>query len=567
MKTNSCRLGLIGALVLLAMALPHLLYAQVNSWTNAPGGKWETGANWSLGVPPASSQSAFVTNAASKTVTIDATTTNAASTMTVSNLTVFAPTAGVTNTVALANAGLGVPLHVVNTLIISTGGALTITNSALFVEGKGAAGLAINGGANVSFMDGSLVSTSNPTAGNLVLGFSTGNRGQMTVAGGSLSVGLCLLGKFVGAQGTLTISGGTNIISTLSVGENAANTTGTVWMTGGLLTANFGTSVRIGGGGVGQMVLSNGSVQAFGVLVRGPSSTLTMAGGAFQAASSFQIAPSLNTTGSVWLTGGQLTVTNGTTSVASTSSGAGQMTVSNGTYLARDVSVASAGTGSLTIAGGTSSVFSNMTLGNFACTATGIVNVGGGNLFVTNAAGNATLEVRSGTLTLSSGTLGVDIFVLTNSCARFIRNGGALTYRQLVFNPALSTVGDGIPDAWRAVFFGGDGSTTNSSSCAACDPDGDGQNNLAEFQSGTDPTSSASFLGITSISQLSTNILVTWTMGSGKTNALQRSITLSELTFAPIFTVTNTVGTTTNYLDVGAATNVPAFYYRVRLVP
>ena len=37
--------------------------------------------------------------------------------------------------------------------------------------------------------------------------------------------------------------------------------------------------------------------------------------------------------------------------------------------------------------------------------------------------------------------------------------------------------------------------------------------------------------------------------------------------FAAIFTVTNTVGTTTNYLDIGAATNVPAFYYRVRLVP
>jgi hypothetical protein len=37
--------------------------------------------------------------------------------------------------------------------------------------------------------------------------------------------------------------------------------------------------------------------------------------------------------------------------------------------------------------------------------------------------------------------------------------------------------------------------------------------------------------------------------------------------FADIFTVTNTVGTTTNYLDIGAATNIPARYYRVRLVP
>src|SRR5213594_2785564 len=112
MKTNLCRLGLIGALVLLAMALPRLLHAQVNSWTNAPGGKWETGANWSLGVPPASSQAGdFITNAASKTVTIDATTTNTASTMTISNLTVTAPV-GATNTLSLENAGLAVPLHI-----------------------------------------------------------------------------------------------------------------------------------------------------------------------------------------------------------------------------------------------------------------------------------------------------------------------------------------------------------------------------------------------------------------------------------------------------------------------
>jgi hypothetical protein len=34
-----------------------------------------------------------------------------------------------------------------------------------------------------------------------------------------------------------------------------------------------------------------------------------------------------------------------------------------------------------------------------------------------------------------------------------------------------------------------------------------------------------------------------------------------------IFAVTNTTGTVTNYLDVGAATNAPASVYRVRLVP
>lgn len=48
------------------------------------------------------------------------------------------------------------------------------------------------------------------------------------------------------------------------------------------------------------------------------------------------------------------------------------------------------------------------------------------------------------------------------------------------------TIGDGIPDWWRLQHFGS-GTTTNSSSCASCDPDGDGLTNLQEYQAGTDP--------------------------------------------------------------------------------
>ena len=59
--------------------------------------------------------------------------------------------------------------------------------------------------------------------------------------------------------------------------------------------------------------------------------------------------------------------------------------------------------------------------------------------------------------------------------------------------------------------------------------------------------------------------------GVGRTNALHLSVGDASgdysNNFAAIFTVTNTVGTATNYLDVGAATNTPARYYRVRLVP
>jgi len=123
-------------------------------------------------------------------------------------------------------------------------------------------------------------------------------------------------------------------------------------------------------------------------------------------------------------------------------------------------------------------------------------------------------------------------------------------------------------EAWQRQYFG---CTSCPEAAADSDSDGDGLSNQAEFYSGTDPTKSASAFQITSLAFVGTGIQVTWQTGLGKTNALERSE--SDATgsfsnnFTAIFTVTNTVGTTTNYLDLGAATNAPAFYYRVRLVP
>jgi PKD repeat protein len=123
--------------------------------------------------------------------------------------------------------------------------------------------------------------------------------------------------------------------------------------------------------------------------------------------------------------------------------------------------------------------------------------------------------------------------------------------------------------AWQVLYFG---SVDNPAAAANADPDGDGQNNLAEFLAGTDPTSSASALRITSITRQGADILVNWITAVGKTNALQA--TSGDLNggyasngFADIVIVPDTVTTVTNAVDVGGATNVPSRYYRVRLVP
>jgi PKD repeat protein/endonuclease/exonuclease/phosphatase family metal-dependent hydrolase len=120
--------------------------------------------------------------------------------------------------------------------------------------------------------------------------------------------------------------------------------------------------------------------------------------------------------------------------------------------------------------------------------------------------------------------------------------------------------------SWQLQYFG-------STNCALCGPsvdfDGDGQNNQAEFDAGTDPTNSAAFFGITSIAATGSDVRVTWQTGVGKTNALQATSGSSYATngFADIFIATNTVGSATNFTHTGATTNAPAQYYRVRLVP
>ncbi len=60
-------------------------------------------------------------------------------------------------------------------------------------------------------------------------------------------------------------------------------------------------------------------------------------------------------------------------------------------------------------------------------------------------------------------------------------------------------VGDGIPDGWRRQYFGGSGTSTNSSSCACGDPDHDAVGNYAEYIADTNPTNAASCFCIQSV--------------------------------------------------------------------
>ncbi len=150
---------------------------------------------------------------------------------------------------------------------------------------------------------------------------------------------------------------------------------------------------------------------------------------------------------------------------------------------------------------------------------------------------------------------------MTNACGQFIRTGGTLSVGSLQLDPGLDADADGIPNAFDLDPF--------DPADAGTDPDGDGQSNLAEFLAGTDPTNSASFFGITAVARERDDIRVTWMTAAGKTNAPER-VAGGTVGFTNNFTgITNilTTGTIANALDLGAATNGPALYYRVRLVP
>ena len=103
------------------------------------------------------------------------------------------------------------------------------------------------------------------------------------------------------------------------------------------------------------------------------------------------------------------------------------------------------------------------------------------------------------------------------------------------------SVGDGIPDAWRAKYFGGAGTTTNSTSCAAADPDTDGSSNYSEYVADTNPTNALSYFHIESISN-APNLTVSFTSSASRVYTLYSRTNLTSGTWTNIPTQTDISG-------------------------
>jgi hypothetical protein len=480
-------------LMVTGLLAPGNAHAQTNSWAYPSGGYWDDFRNWSLGVPPASSQVVFITNAPTKLVTIDSYTSGVyPDSMTITSLTLSADE-GLTNTLFLSNAGTSTPLYVQDSLMIVSGGVLLMTNSSLRVGGPDDGSFVLEGTAEIS--------GTNTLSGDVYIGFSTNSTGSAWLLTGQsvLSNGYTVIGFYgsgvaivsnaslqaassnpvpsavfagltTGSQGALSIAGGSYIAPEhLSLGEESGST-GLVWVSGGqlILTNDFLTS--IGGNGVGQMIVSAGQVLAsVGSVASGPGSqgTLTISGGSVTFKLALCVGGGIRATGAVSITGGQLTVTNQDTLLGSY--GVGQMTVSNGTLLARTIyignssgSVAGNSSGSqgmLTIAGGATVAASKIVAGVYSnshpssvsnqCCGAGIIQVTGGGLSVTSQTGTGQLVIGQdgqGTFTQSGGAATVDqLLVINGTNSTFNFSAGVFnTKATTVSNSQTFVVGDGV---------------------------------------------------------------------------------------------------------------------------
>jgi hypothetical protein len=277
-------------------------------------------------------------------------------------------------------------------------------------------------------------------------------------------------------------------------------------------------------------------------------------------AAPFRLGPELASTGVVYLASGTLLTTNVPVLVGD--AGTGLMTVSNGTWQASAVVVgcSNGAAGTLGLHGGSVTISTNLTVGYWGCGTTGAVLMTGGQLWVTNATHDATLEVRGGTFTLSNGVVVADRIVVTNECARLIRYGGTLQAGEVVLDPNFSVNGDGVPNSWKQL-YGLDPFLWNVGSL---DPDVDGMSNLREYMAGTNPTNAASLLRILSVRRVGSDIEVVCQGAGIRTLYLDAAPTLDPAgPFQPTG-ITNRLRQIRDYVitnwDFGGATQSSRFY-------
>jgi len=469
------RIACLALLLLAGVPLP----AQINGWTNTSAGKWEVGANWSLGTPPGTGD-VFDNIFTGSTITIDATTSGSfPNTMTVNYVAVAAPTA----TLELDNAGTNVPLHILLNLDVTGDSALAITNSALQVDGVLTAGYLSSVAGNIELDSGwaqfGSVTLGESGYGNLyvnggtlmvlggmTLGSMPGGAGYVGVNGGTLiqtNAPIVLggegyggfdvyggsvralgfqLGNAAGSQGFLNVvTGAVSVSSNLLVGNNlVTNPCGvTVQANGSLIVTNATGTAYIAVAQIGSLTLNGGLLQTDSLInTNGGTcnvtngqliitqaaqvengSTYSVSSGTVSFGSDFTLGAAAGSTGAVLVAdGGTLSVTNGELGIGNDG------TLTNGAGIG-SVTVSNATLPAMTInIGSTAGGLGSLTLqSNALVTVNANLGVVSGSLTVTS-----TVTLLGGTLSLTNGTARIG----SAGNGRLTIFGGSHTIRQLI---------------------------------------------------------------------------------------------------------------------------------------
>jgi polygalacturonase len=484
-----------------------------------------------------------------------------------------------TNTLTLYNADITITNTAANTNLITLGGlAVPPTNNTLaFFNSRasitdtnmlGAAPITL-GGSTLSFQQSAVTFSNNlvtVSASRLILSNGNNTVGGALNGSGRLTVSLTNSAGLRFDQGTNTWGGTNTLFDAGTNGTIFNHATNNITIFLGALTG--GSTARLRGSD-----LAGAGVDTY--VIGGLNSNTTFAG---------TISNGTHTVALTKIGGGTFTLTG-------TNVFTGGTTVSNGTLLVN---------GSMT---GTVTVVSSATLGGTGLLR-GPVTVNGtlapgssaGTLAISNSLiASGILQYELGTisdltvvrsnLTLS-GTLNVtDAGGFTNNSYTLLTYGGTLTYNgvNIGSGPAgysylidTGTVGQvklavlTIFEGWQLQYFG---CTNCPQATGNADSDGDGQSNTNEFLAGTNPTNSASALQIISESPQGNSVVITWTTAGGRTNTVQFSpgdsgnYTTNFTDLSSPIIISGSGGVTTNYVDTDGATNLPARYYRVRLVP
>jgi hypothetical protein len=127
---------------------------------------------------------------------------------------------------------------------------------------------------------------------------------------------------------------------------------------------------------------------------------------------------------------------------------------------------------------------------------------------------------------------------------------------------------------WQYQYFTSEELDNPAFSGPNADPLGKGISNTNQFLVGLNPTNPASVFGIISGVSTGANFVITWKTAGIRTNVLQATNGRLGVGYSNNFQdisgpiIINVVGdTTTNYTDVGGATNRPVRFYRIRLGP